>query len=364
MEFLLYHPSENIVLEGELTSNSTYYMIKEGDKLIPSNVGINSTTSYSNIPIDMRRATSSALLTVNAEISSQESYDIGYAIVNENKNAPAYNTSAGRLIYISGSVEAQDYTMLLEPGKIYYLHMGYRKNGNTHTGADKFTINSITLSGAQPLNSYTTDSKGQISLKLKPGVYTLDEISTLNNYALPSNPFTQITISKSSNTQEITLTNNKKRGTVIVHYYIQGTTNSVPAQSGGTVSDISKEGIIGTPYATQQSNNVSPYYDLVGTPANTSGEYIDGQIEVIYYYRKSRGMVNLIVNKDGTGWNESGVKMSLYQFGREKYSYEDATITGNVISWDMVDLGAYDIYASDNTINNVLVDSGQDIIVK
>ena len=48
-------------------------------------------------------------------------------------------------MYISGEYRNSEYTTTVEGGKMYYLHFGYRKDGNTSTGSDTLTINSVKI---------------------------------------------------------------------------------------------------------------------------------------------------------------------------------------------------------------------------
>ena len=62
-----------------------------------------------------------------------------------------------------------------------------------------------------------------------------------------------------------TITNTIKTAKVIVHYYIEGTTDRVPVQSGGTAQDISISGVIGDSYSTTELQDISNKYELVST---------------------------------------------------------------------------------------------------
>ena len=137
---------------GSLTNNGTYYFVEENGKYVPNNSGKGSTTANSYVKIDLTNYEGSYALVVNANISSENNYDYGYATIAENTTAPVYSNSTGRFIYITGtssSVTAPtDYSVILEGGKIYYLHLGYRKDGSGNSGEDKFTVNSIKLYNA------------------------------------------------------------------------------------------------------------------------------------------------------------------------------------------------------------------------
>ena len=83
---------------------------------------------------------------MNAECSSESSYDYGYVTVTETTEAPTYSSTSGRFVYISGTQSAKDYTSVkLEGGKTYYLHLGYRKDSSNDKGKDQIIINSINL---------------------------------------------------------------------------------------------------------------------------------------------------------------------------------------------------------------------------
>ena len=134
---------------GEIQSNSTYKFVQNGTTYESNNTNISSSTAESYFPIDLTNFNGTVTLNVNASISSQSGYDIGYATITTNTATQYYSNSTGRFIYISGTVDNGDYTTNLEGGKLYYLHVGYYKNSSTNTGSDKFTINSISLSGTE-----------------------------------------------------------------------------------------------------------------------------------------------------------------------------------------------------------------------
>ena len=61
-----------------------------------------------------------------------------------------------------------------------------------------------------------TDANGKIQTKLEAGTYEVTEIEAPEGYKLPDNPTTEITISKATTSENITITNEKKTGTVTV----------------------------------------------------------------------------------------------------------------------------------------------------
>ena len=142
---------------GDVVSNGDYYFdVDETTGALTSdgehgNKGVHSTTANSYIKIDLTSFTNedAITLTLNAFVSSQSSNDYGYAAITESETAPEYSSNSGRFIYISGTTSSvttpTDYSTTLIGGKIYYLHLGYRKSSSTNSGNDVFKINSLTL---------------------------------------------------------------------------------------------------------------------------------------------------------------------------------------------------------------------------
>ncbi len=124
---------------------STFNFTENEEKYVSTNQGQDGTVCNSYIPIDLTGYEGRYELIVNAEISSQNNYDYGYATITENTNRVAYNNSTGRFICISGTQASKDYSTILQGGKIYYLHLGYYKNASASSGDDKFTVNSVNL---------------------------------------------------------------------------------------------------------------------------------------------------------------------------------------------------------------------------
>lgn len=141
---------ENVL--GELTNNNSYYFVEENGTYVPNNIGVSNTTANSYLEIDLTNYVGTYAVVVNANISSESGYDIGYATINQSTSAPSYSISTGQFMKISGQTTAvttpTDYIKSLEGGYIYYLHLGYRKDGSGNTGDDKVTINSIELYNA------------------------------------------------------------------------------------------------------------------------------------------------------------------------------------------------------------------------
>ena len=160
----------------------------------------------------------------------------------------------------------------------------YDEDGITPLPGATFTI-AKKDSPEDILGTYTTNENGQIQLTLEAGTYNVTETEAPENYELPENPTTELTVTRNTTTAEVKLNNTKKRGDVIVHYYIENTTDEVPLEGGGTAVDVTKTGIVNEIYVTKEADNVSNKYELVETPKNASGTIKEGTTEVFYYYR-------------------------------------------------------------------------------
>ena len=178
--------------EGKLITSNTYGFKynEETGALTNTNQGIQNSVSNSYVKLDLTKETEDKTLIVNAQISSQRNYDIGYATVTENTTIPAYNNSTGRFIYISGDVSATDYQTTLSKGKIYYLHLGYRKYPYVYENVrdDTFTINSIKYSdGTNALTNTETGSTDYTNITKVPVLNEEpDTIELLKNITLSS----------------------------------------------------------------------------------------------------------------------------------------------------------------------------------
>lgn len=101
------------------------------------------TTAHTYIPLDLTEYDGkSVVVSINAKVSSQ-SNDIGNAKITENTTVPS-GSSTSDFIYISGEVPNFDFSTSLVGGKVYYLHLLYRKGrSGTAEGDDEFTVNSV-----------------------------------------------------------------------------------------------------------------------------------------------------------------------------------------------------------------------------
>ena len=289
---------------GNIEPNGRYYFVEQNGKYISNNQNQSSTTANSYIKIDLT-GNGDAKLTINAEISSESRYDYGYATITQDIAAPSYNSNTGRFIYISGQVSATDYETILEGGKVYYLHLGYRKDSSENSYNDTFTINSININEIE--ETYITDSQGKINVELEVGTYEITEIEAPDNYQLPENPTTTLTVTKdTADETEVQITNNLKQGTVIVHHYIydkvtgEYTENKVPLSDGSLAEDEVKTGDVGSIWASQAKENLVGNYELYEQPEVTSGLITEDPQEIIYYYVVKDAEITNTISKTGT----------------------------------------------------------------
>ena len=371
-------------------TSSTYNFVNNNGKYESTNQGKDSTVANSYIPIDLTNYTGKYNLVVNAEVSSEGS-DRGYATVTESTTRPSYSSSTGRFVYISGTQSAKDYTTELQGGKMYYLHLGYRKDSSTSSGDDKFTVNSVSvsLSGSELYHTTVeTNSDGQAITQIPFGKYNVTEIKAPDGYVLDNTPKVIEFRNTEGAVHEFTIENEKKAQLVVhhyikgtttkvaddenyegvasdkyttspkldldkyelevdsngtyvlpvnavgtyksgvtevtyyyvekkipltVHHYIEGTTESVPLKAGGTASDVTGSGKEGESYTTSAiaDDKLSEEYELVEIPSNVSGTYSGSEVVVNYYYKKVARDVNLVKYKEDGVTPLEGAKFTI-----------------------------------------------------
>ena len=165
----------NISLDN-LQNNGTYYFVNDGTgKYLSNNSERNGTTANSYLKIDLSDFHGTYRITLNAKVSSRSGNDFGYATITETTTAPEYNSSEGQFMKISGISEDKDYTTEIKGGKIYYLHLGYRKSSSGGTGDDQLTINSINI---ETLGQITSQKGSSIT---NSGVLTVKNNVFLNS---------------------------------------------------------------------------------------------------------------------------------------------------------------------------------------
>ena len=146
-------PMEEKLIDS-VEKNGEYYFVKNADgQLVSNNSGVGNTTSHSYLKLDLSNFEGEHTLTINGLVSSERNYDIAYAAITNSVDAPEYNNATNRFIYTSGANDINS-EYKLQGGEIYYLHLGYRKDGGGNTGKDAFIINSIKLDGSETPGLY------------------------------------------------------------------------------------------------------------------------------------------------------------------------------------------------------------------
>ena len=157
------------------------------------------------------------------------------------------------------------------------------------------------------------------------------EFTAEDNGTVILNKFTDMTENK-----HVVVEFEKIPTNVIVHYYIEGTSDQVPLQDGGTAQDVTQTGVVGDMYATKEAENVSNKYELVAEPENSSGIMVEDTTVVIYYYRLKDTSVLVHHYIDGTETNVPSKNGGVV---------EDETIPGKVDD-------SYDTEVSTEIANN------------
>ena len=151
-------------------------------------------------------------------------------------------------------------------------------------------------------------------------VNTVVGTTTINNDSTPGT---------TSDSEEIPV---KIEGNLVVYHYEKGTTTSVATKEEYT-------GLVGAPYAdnTNYKTDIIGYaYDSVTGDEN--GNYIEGTKEVIYYYTRKNGEIE--INEDTTN---KVAKETVVDSINSTFKY---TITGEATIKDYV--GSYRVEATDN----------------
>ena len=100
-----------------------------------------------------------------------------------------------------------------------------------------------------------------------------ENVDASANYTVKENTPAGYTNEVTGNALEgFTITNNAKYSSVIVHHYIEGTKNEVPAVGGGTVGDETIRGQVGASYTTEKSDKTVER--CVNTRRNNRSNYI------------------------------------------------------------------------------------------
>ena len=299
-----------------LQPNGKYYFEEINGKYVPNNNYLINTTASSYIKLDLR-AVDKATVKVNAEISSVEGEDFGYATITKSKNAPVFNpdklTMNEEFISKTGDKYLGDYTKELIGGDIYYLHLGYVKYGE---GAlrDSFTINSIKVNDVEYIgkNIYTTDENGKINLKLDEGEYIVEEIEAPDGYKILESPV-EFSV-QGDETTEVNIQNKKQQGVVINNYAEDGET---PLE--GAKFMISESGVNTDIKVEDFKNNGSYYFE------ERNGKYVSNNVGV-------RKNANSYIKIDLTKVTRATITVNAEIFSELDCDFGYATITESRIA--------------------------------
>ena len=122
-----------------------HFVLNDNNELVNNNQGKQNTIANSYLPIDLTSydTTKRYFVSINAEVSSESGYDFGYVVLNDSTETPTFGDETGRIINLAGSISGIYNSNSLEAGKMYYLHLGYRKDGSRDNGTDTFNIKSV-----------------------------------------------------------------------------------------------------------------------------------------------------------------------------------------------------------------------------
>ena len=117
-------------------------------------------------------------------------------------------------------------------------------------------------------------------------------------YVIPENATGTYTSEKT----EVTYYYEEKEIPLIVHHYIEGTTEKVPLKDGTVAEDIENKGKENETYNTEEisSEKLDERYELIAIPENANGEYTGEEVIVTYYYRlKEKPLTIIKTNETG-----------------------------------------------------------------
>ncbi len=172
-----------------------YNFVNQNGEYKSNNQTKENTTANSYIPINLSDCQGKYNLSLKAKVSS-DTWDYGYATVTTTDTAPSYNSNTStRFVCISGTTDSEykDYTITLDGGYQYYLHLGYCKSVTDDDGDDCFTVKDIkvTLNDSELYHTtVTTNSDGKGTTQVPLGRYTITEVNTSEGYIPLENPVT------------------------------------------------------------------------------------------------------------------------------------------------------------------------------
>ena len=210
-------------------------------------------------------------------------------VIDSGKEGEEYTTTA-----VEESKLAEDYELVETPSNAngtytapevevtyYYKKVvrdlvlnKYDKDETTPIEGVEFSIASKETP-EEEIGRYTTNEKGQIKLTLEAGEYIATETKVAEGYVMPKDNTTEFTVTKTEDEVTLNITNEKVKGTVVAKYLEEGTEKELSGE-------VKQTGKVGTEYTTTQKEITG--YDFVRVEGEATGKYIEGTIEVIYYY--------------------------------------------------------------------------------
>ena len=137
--------------ETNVVTQGSYGFTYQDGVLKSNNQKQRYTTANSYIKVDLTNYNYDRKIYIDAELHATAG-DYGLITINNSEEVPSYSDKNGRIFYSYGNVSSKVYTANLEAGKVYYIHLGYKKNNGYDDSIDAFIINSITYNNGEPKN--------------------------------------------------------------------------------------------------------------------------------------------------------------------------------------------------------------------
>ena len=207
-------------------------------------------------------------------------------------------------------------------------------------------------------------------------ITSANEVITIYGYNYDSADKDTLTIGTGENV--INLYYTKKDSSVLVHHYIENTTERVPSiTKGQVVADETVQGKVNDQYKTSGSSNIANNYELVTSklPANATGKIEkyneEKPQEVIYYYRlkQAKVIINYIEKDtnqvlspeeqidghvdDSYNTNTEYRKETIQKDGRTYTLVEDSGNTEGIINLEGIEVTYYYLQNTKATVRYV-----------
>ncbi|MBR2240227.1 MAG: MucBP domain-containing protein [Clostridia bacterium] len=166
--------------KDQLVKNSSDAFRKENGNYYIKADDMTASTIDGYVKLDLTGYSENIIITVNAETKHNlQYYGTAYAVITNDTSIPseAYIRN-NAFLYIQSGKEKNDYTTVLTPREVYYLHIGYIKNNSTGW-SNRFIINDISM-------SRNTDEtvNGKTEIKVNNGKYQVKEIKSPTGYLI------------------------------------------------------------------------------------------------------------------------------------------------------------------------------------